>query len=215
MADAGSELLEQPPIMTIESERLQLKTIQMSDLPAVMPIITDMEVMKWTTQGPPANIEQAERWLSARTLGSDVFNFVMREKTSDGVGSEIVGIMGSFHVPKCGYLIRTDRAGKGYATEALRAFLPAYFERVPPASEGGTGVDFIEGYVDVENKASQRVLDKCGFTLCESLPGEIENLMGLRDVLLYRCPRPGRTLEELGLIRSPQALEDPPEPPVQ
>ena len=48
MAETGSELLEQPPIVTIESERLQLKTIQMSDLQAVMPIITDMEIMKWT-----------------------------------------------------------------------------------------------------------------------------------------------------------------------
>ena len=74
-------------------------------------------------------------------------------------------------------LIRADRAGRGYGTEALQAFLPAYFERVPHASDGGIGADHIDGYVDVENKASQRVLEKCGFKLCESLPGEIENLV--------------------------------------
>lgn len=48
MDENGSELLEQPPIVTIDSERLQLKTLQMSDVEAIMPIITDMEVMKWT-----------------------------------------------------------------------------------------------------------------------------------------------------------------------
>lgn len=48
MAETGLELLEQPPIVTIESERLQLKTLQMSDVEAIMPITTDLEVMKWT-----------------------------------------------------------------------------------------------------------------------------------------------------------------------
>lgn len=48
MAENGSELLEQPPIVTIDSERLQLRTLQMSDVEAIMPIITDMDVMKWT-----------------------------------------------------------------------------------------------------------------------------------------------------------------------
>lgn len=60
-----------------------------------------------STQGPSANLEQATRWLSARALGPDVFNFALRERNGDIVGTEIVGILGSFHVPKCGYLIRT------------------------------------------------------------------------------------------------------------
>lgn len=54
-----------------------------------------------------ANLVQAERWLSARALGLDVFNFALREKSGDTIGTDIVGILGSFHVPKCGYLIRT------------------------------------------------------------------------------------------------------------
>ena len=106
---AEEQLLEQPPVVTIESERLQLKTITMADLEAIMPFITDMDVMKWTSQGPVANLEQGERWLSARALGPDVFNFAIREKTEEGVGTEIVGIMGSFHIPKIGYLIRAGK----------------------------------------------------------------------------------------------------------
>lgn len=48
MADALADLFGQPPVVTIESERLQLKTIQMTDVEGIMPIVTDPEVMKWT-----------------------------------------------------------------------------------------------------------------------------------------------------------------------
>lgn len=65
------------------------------------------------SQGPPTNREQAERWLSARTLGPGVFNFAVREKSGNQVGTDIVGIMGSFHTPKCGYLIQSgERASQ-------------------------------------------------------------------------------------------------------
>lgn len=60
----------------------------------------------------------AERWLSARALGKDVFNFVITRKKSefedsngnenengDGDSEPVVGIMGSYHWPEVGYLI--------------------------------------------------------------------------------------------------------------
>lgn len=163
------------------------------------------------------NKQQGERWLSARALGPDVLNFAIRERSDTGIEPTVVGICGSFHWPKCGYLIRSDRAGRGYATEALRAFIPAYFEEVPSSSSERLGFDHLEGFVDVENIASQRVLAKCGFEICEELPGHLENLMGLRDVLLYRLPRPGKSLCELGLdAPSLEGLsDDAPEPPFQ
>ena len=48
MAEEGAALLEQPPIHTINTERLQLKTITMDDLDDIMEIITDVRVMQWT-----------------------------------------------------------------------------------------------------------------------------------------------------------------------
>lgn len=35
---------EQPLIVTLESERLQLRTLQMADLEDVMPIVTDKKI---------------------------------------------------------------------------------------------------------------------------------------------------------------------------
>ena len=45
--------------------------------------------------------------------------------------------------------------GNGYATEAVRAFLPVMVKRL--------GIDEVYGVRLQENKASGRVLEKCGF----------------------------------------------------
>lgn len=46
--------------------------------------------------------------------------------------------------------------GQGYATEALRAFLPVIMDRL--------SLRQVSGVCDAENAASIRVLEKCGFT---------------------------------------------------
>jgi ribosomal-protein-alanine N-acetyltransferase len=55
-----------------------------------------------------------------------------------------------------GYWIREDRAGKGYATEAARALLAWGFRNLE--------LHRLTAYVDTDNPASARVLEKCGFT---------------------------------------------------
>ena len=56
-----------------------------------------------------------------------------------------------------GYHIGKAYTGRGYATEAVKAFLPAAMEI--------HGVDQVYGVVLEANIASQRVLEKCGFVL--------------------------------------------------
>ncbi|SDI64868.1 Protein N-acetyltransferase, RimJ/RimL family [Pseudobutyrivibrio sp. 49] len=54
-----------------------------------------------------------------------------------------------------GYHIAKQHTCKGYATEAVKAFLPIIAKKV--------GVDEVYGIRLLENKASGRVLEKCGF----------------------------------------------------
>lgn len=54
-----------------------------------------------------------------------------------------------------GYHITAPHTRKGYATEALTAFLPVMMERL--------GLREVAGVCDAENAASIRVLEKCGF----------------------------------------------------
>lgn len=55
-----------------------------------------------------------------------------------------------------GYHVVKSMTGRGYATEAVRAFLPVMMDRL--------GLTQVAGICDAENKASVRVLEKCGFT---------------------------------------------------
>lgn len=52
----------------------------------------------------------ARRWLSARALGKDVFNFIIEAKGASPEQGPVVGIMGSYHWPEVGYLIHPGKS---------------------------------------------------------------------------------------------------------
>ena len=113
---------------------------------------------------------------------------------------------------------RVDYGGKGYATEALGALVPELFSRMPTVSPStqSLGYDYIEALTDSENIASQKVLQKCGFTLCETCSQNFEHpLLGLRDTAVFRIARPSKTLEDLGLISQGECGGDDFVPPIQ
>lgn len=62
-----------------------------------------------------------------------------------------------------GYHIVAQHTRKGYATEALAAFLPVIMARM--------GLQEVAGVCDAENAASIRVLEKSGFTRVYEGPG--------------------------------------------
>lgn len=79
--------------------------------------------------------------------------------------------------------------GKGYATEAFRAFLPLFFDHFSGGDQGR--FEYAEALTDPELYASQNVLAKAGFVLHERREKDFENpVLGLRDTLVYRMYRP-------------------------
>lgn len=67
-----------------------------------------------------------------------------------------------------GYHIAKKYTGKGYATEAMKAFLPLIAKKV--------GVSEVYGICLAENKASHTVMRKCGF---ENVYTGIGNYQGI------------------------------------
>ena len=65
-----------------------------------------------------------------------------------------------------GYHIAKEYTGKGYATEAVRAFLPVIVAKV--------GTDEVQGICLSENMASKHVLEKCGFVPVSESPGDYQ-----------------------------------------
>ena len=65
-----------------------------------------------------------------------------------------------------GYHIAKDFTGKGYATEAVKAFLPVMAKK--------HNIKEVYGICLAENLASVRVLEKCGFTQIYQGPGNYQ-----------------------------------------
>lgn len=77
-----------------------------------------------------------------------------------------------------GYVLAAAHWGRGYATAAVRLSVAAVFEEVE-------GLERVEALVDVENGASQRVVEKAGFTR-EGVLKKAAVLKGkTRDLAIY------------------------------
>ena len=102
----------------------------------------------------------------------------------------VIGLIGAVRAPEVGYMFNNNYWGKGYATEALRAFLPLFFDHYSGGQQGR--FEYAEAMTDPELVTSQNVLLKAGFKLHEKREKDFENpILGLRDTLVYHCYRPG------------------------
>jgi [ribosomal protein S5]-alanine N-acetyltransferase len=156
------------PRSTFTSERLLLRSMKPSDAEDLHAIRTDAELMKWTSQlVPDVDIEATRTWMSKFMPPNDMetFGFSIEELSNPG---RVVGSIGvhKSNPPDFGYLIAHEHWGKGFATEAARAFLPVYWaleRKIVDVKDGDQEHERLPAGTDVGNKPSQNVLQKCGF----------------------------------------------------
>jgi len=117
---------------------------------------------------------EATLWLmSCYDLESAPLVYPILLKSGENIGHvQIVPLGGDWEI---GYHIAKNHTGNGYATEALKAFLPTIMERL--------NIKRVLGIVDTENVASCAVLEKCEFVLKHSESREYHG--EIRDVYIY------------------------------
>jgi RimJ/RimL family protein N-acetyltransferase len=99
-------------------------------------------------------------------------------------------MIGAVRAPEVGYMFNANYWGKGYATEALKAFIPAFFDHYSGGPQGR--FEYAVALTDPELVASQNVLQKVGFKLYEKREKDFDNpVLGWRDTLVYRIYRAG------------------------
>ena len=135
----------------IITERLVLRRASMDDVPAFHAIFTDPEAMRFWSSPPHESVEQSRDWVASMVAGhtdsSD--DFVV---TLDGMA---IGKMGAYRLPEFGFILARAHWGKGYATEALAAFL----EHRRAVDPGGR----LTADVDPRNERSIGLLMRHGF----------------------------------------------------
>ena len=148
------------PFPVIETERLTLRRITLTDIPFVFSVRSDAEIMKYIDK-PLAKseadvmplFEQMETALAAN-LG--ISWILVLKETAQPVGQ--IGfwrIDRENHRAEVGYILSKAFFGKGLGSEALKLALTYGFTTLKFHS--------IEANVNPENLASNRILEKQGF----------------------------------------------------
>ena len=148
-ADAGDGL---------RSARLMLRRFTPADLPLLVQLNSDPQVMRWL--GGVMRPEQTADMLQTRILdyyeqnpGLGVWATMLRD-SGECIGFHLLNnIQGETQI-QVGYRLFPRRWGRGYATEMTSALLDYGYRRL--------GLERIAAITALENQASQRVLLKAG-----------------------------------------------------
>lgn len=146
--------------MPVETDRLRLRELSSGDAEALHAIYGDPATMRYIgASGRPApDLVATRRTLAMLLHHSELHGFTLWG-VGERDGGDLVGVAGLLweegHGPEveAAYLVRRDRWGHGYATEALRAVLGV---------AGVLGLDRVIALAYPENHASRRVMEKAG-----------------------------------------------------
>ncbi|EMD85797.1 hypothetical protein COCC4DRAFT_34679 [Bipolaris maydis ATCC 48331] len=115
------------PGLFVKTERLLLRPLRIEDADDVLEMRRHPEVMIHTSTLPSDNIEATKAWIQGCHQVEHNWNFaVVLLEPHDG--PHVIGLIGAVRAPEVGYMFNASYWGKGYATEALRAFMPMFFE---------------------------------------------------------------------------------------
>jgi RimJ/RimL family protein N-acetyltransferase len=149
------------PDWPLETERLMLRPFEEGDLDAFYAMQSDVESARWL-YNEPRTLDQT-RELLERKIASDQFfgehdwlcAAVIARETGQLVGDMSLQWASTEHkTGEIGFIFHPDHQGRGYATEAARAFLALAFSRLD--------LHRVIGRTEARNTASARVLEKLG-----------------------------------------------------
>ncbi|KAK4501113.1 hypothetical protein PRZ48_006919 [Zasmidium cellare] len=149
--------------MEIRSERLLLRPVTEDDLEAFHKLQSNYEVTKWTKQGPSKSLQHSEQMLDDLLVLVNMmasYNHTAQPVIIHAItlppSKTLIGLIGTFRPREIGFSLHPDFWGKGYATEAVRAFCRWYL--------GTYRGHVLFAKVDRGNERSVACLRRCGFS---------------------------------------------------
>ena len=143
----------------IETSRLILRPFEPSDALAAFGWFGDPVVMRFTPTGPDKSIEETKRRLASYEEHQKVHGFskwlVLDRDSRVAIGDSGLLVLQDYGWIDLGFRFAQRCWGKGLATEVASAWVRAAFDEF--------GVGQLGAFVDSENVASIRVLEKVGF----------------------------------------------------
>lgn len=157
----------------IRTKRLLLRRATYEDAVAMHRIMTNPAAMRYWSNPPHKQIDETERWMASMVEAdpAESDDFIV---TLDG---ELIGKLGTWKIPEIGFLIDPTYWGRGYASEAMAAFI----ER-----RRGLGSTELTADVDPRNLSSIMLLARHGFMETGRAKGTWQVGDELCDSIYYR-----------------------------
>jgi ribosomal-protein-alanine N-acetyltransferase len=170
----------------ITTDHLVLRPIVRADAEDIFEIFSDRQVMKYYDLLPFETIERAKEQIEFFISGFEQ-KTMLRWGIELKDSGKLIGTCGFFNFnddalkAELGYELNSSYQGKGYMTQALNAILTYIFRE--------TDINRVEAFVEPPNLASQKTLEKLGFTK-EGTLRSYERCRGdLIDITVYSCLR--------------------------
>ena len=149
----------QPP-EPIEAERVRVRLLAESDLPALFEVNSDEAVTRLLPYATWTGPADGEAWF-ARMAGLQATGLALQLVVAEKASDRAIGTCLLFRLEEgsqraeLGYVLGRAHWGRGLMQEALRALIDRAF--------GPMGLRRLEAEVDVRNGASARLLQRLGF----------------------------------------------------
>lgn len=153
--------LTRDDVFRLETRRLWLRWPRHADAQAVLRLVGDKAVAEMTARIPhPYPADAATTFVFESRKGNALGRSLRMAITPNKKPNQLIGVIGIESSekdgrPHLGYWLGAPHWGRGYATEAARALVDAWFAY--------TEADELTSAARIDNPASKRVLEKCGF----------------------------------------------------
>ena len=167
----------QARVTELRTERLILRRARAADLEAMHAVLSDERAMRYWSHGPHQDLAQTREWLDSMIDAPPEVSddFIVT------VGGEVIGKLGAWRLPEIGFILRSDQWGRGYAAEAMHAFLDHVF--------GVRGVEKLTADVDPRNTGSLRLLTDHRFVKTGFAAGTWNTHIGVGDSVYLELKR--------------------------
>lgn len=155
--------------MLIKTDRLIISEFDKSMIDSVYLNSLDEDMKKFVPDEVFETHDEAEKTVNhlIAAYQNETGPFVYPVSLKDGKNIGYVQAVQTGNDWELGYHIAREHTGKGYATEAVVAFLPVVMKQLE--------ISMIYGICHAENHASKKVMEKSGFILEYSGPGDYQN----------------------------------------
>lgn len=145
--------------MLLKTERLTIEIASEPDLPFLLKLLNSEGWLKYIGDRNVHTLEEAEVYYSTRWVGRQPVPhcgmYIIKLHDGTRVGTNSLVQRDFLDTVDIGYAFLDEHGGKGYATEATRAFLQYVNETL--------GYQRVLAFALTEHRASLNVLEKLGF----------------------------------------------------